>query len=1093
MNLDEYFGGGSIVGDGGYPLTGDDDEGMNGMNIVAEAAAAASNPFLFDQDVSGIPSSTGGDFEAAPAPAIEEPIFNPARVQYAVSRLVHMDIANEHVVLAFATNKVQMFVLNNPEVIEEVEVTRRSDDQILKAFIDPSGNHILITTRLEENYYLHWGSKKVRPLSKMRGHIIESVAWDMQNTSNIPTAAVTVAGQLGQVDTSGENSEGVAMLTAAQTTRNFLIGTRDGGIYEVCIETPPERRMMDLMSKQEYIFNLIYSLDKPVTGLRFERFPPTMEEPIKFFVMATTDSQVYEFVGGPTFQAMMAPYEKNPSFQELPPISDRVQGVSGDQLAFFYRPGGSAQSFGWLVAPGLYHGNLSYGSQQRGETLTRDCAFLSYSLPASETKPPIAVLMTEFHYLLLYEHTLQCVNNLSNASVFEFEISERAGKVRGFAQDPMLRTVWMYCDSCIYEIVITHEDRDVWQLYMQRKEWDTAKKFCKGDPHNENIVYVSQAANYFSEGMYKLAAKYYAMTREPFEEVALMFINKDKRDALKDYLLQKLAMVPNEAITQLTVIATWIVEIFLNELNVLTDRVHELETGPQDPDGSTAGKLEVAQERLEAEHSDFRSFLKECVGDDDAKGREKRRVNPLHPPTIFNLIMSHGRYDDLVYYSDLIGDYERVISYYFREHRYKEVLETLEKLPVPDVDDMDRFTDEKKKQQQQRLQQQKDLVYKLSPTLISVMPRETVQCWMKLKFLEPKDLFPALIHYEETFERNGNNGEDYAVQYLQYCVKDGNMDPAVHNYLLSLLAKKSCQPGSTMMNEKELNIFLNGEDAPICYDLKYALRLCTKLNKVDACVLIYSKMGLYEDAVDLALTTGEGSIALAECQANKPEDESLRHRLWLKIAKKVVEQTGNNVGEAMQFLKKCELLKIEDILPYFSEVSRIDDFKDAICDSLEEYNKHMMDLKKEMEEAKISAHVIRQDIHELRNRCGVVRAGQLCDHCHHLALTRNLYLFPCGHVFHIDCLLDFTGPLMTDERRSRVQAIIKELSDLKSALSRQGDPNSSVANRHRSNGLRVQLDNLIAAECPLCGDMMIRLIEAPFIQPKEQAISQWAI
>jgi len=249
-------------------------------------------------------------------------------------------------------------------------------------------------------------------------------------------------------------------------------------------------------------------------------------------------------------------------------------------------------------------------------------------------------------------------------------------------------------------------------------------------------------------------------------------------------------------------------------------------------------------------------------------------------------------------------------------------------------------------------------------------------------------------------------------------------------------------------------------------------------------------MGLFEDAVDLALAKGD--IELAERQANKPEDDSVRRRLWLKIAQKVV-QDNNNVCNAMEFLKNCELLKIEDILPFFSEVRRIDDFKDAICRSLEEYNNHMHTLKLEMSEAKQAASAIRHDIHDLRNRCGVVRAGQLCDHCHHLALTRNLYLFPCGHVFHIDCLVDFTGPLMTNERRSDVQKIIKELAAMKSALSKQGDSSASTAIQQKSNTLRMKLDDLVASECPLCGDMMIRLIEVPFIQSKDPAIAQWAI
>lgn len=37
------------------------------------------------------------------------------------------------------------------------------------------------------------------------------------------------------------------------------------------------------------------------------------------------------------------------------------------------------------------------------------------------------------------------------------------------------------------------------------------------------------------------------------------------------------------------------------------------------------------------------------------------------------------------------------------------------------------------------------------------------------------------------------------------------------------------------------------------YDLEYALRLCSEHDLKPACVHIYSTMGLYEEAVDLAL------------------------------------------------------------------------------------------------------------------------------------------------------------------------------------------------------------------------------------------------
>ena len=72
-----------------------------------------------------------------------------------------------------------------------------------------------------------------------------------------------------------------------------------------------------------------------------------------------------------------------------------------------------------------------------------------------------------------------------------------------------------------------------------------------------------------------------------------------------------------------------------------------------------------------------------------------------------------------------------------------------------------------------------------------------------------------------------------------------------------------------------------------CFDLKYALRLCTQEHKKRACVHIYSAMGLYEEAVELALQV---DIEVAKENANKPEDdEQLRKKLWLRIARYVVE------------------------------------------------------------------------------------------------------------------------------------------------------------------------------------------------------------
>lgn len=78
------------------------------------------------------------------------------------------------------------------------------------------------------------------------------------------------------------------------------------------------------------------------------------------------------------------------------------------------------------------------------------------------------------------------------------------------------------------------------------------------------------------------------------------------------------------------------------------------------------------------------------------------------------------------------------------------------------------------------------------------------------------------------------------------------------------------------------------------------------------------------------------------------------------------------LNRAMEYLKQCDLLKIEDILPFFPDFVLIDDFKDEISSALEEYNVHIEDLKSDMNEATKSAENIRLDIKELRSRWIVV-------------------------------------------------------------------------------------------------------------------------
>lgn len=87
---------------------------------------------------------------------------------------------------------------------------------------------------------------------------------------------------------------------------------------------------------------------------------------------------------------------------------------------------------------------------------------------------------------------------------------------------------------------------------------------------------------------------------------------------------------------------------------------------------------------------------------------------------------------------------------------------------------------------------------------------------------------------------------------------------------------------------------------------------------------------LWHPAVELALTF---DIKLAQQTASQPSDRELQRKLWLLIAEHEIKGK-NDVKQALELLKECDLLRIEDLLPFFDDFQKIDHFKEVICDAL---------------------------------------------------------------------------------------------------------------------------------------------------------------
>ena len=198
-----------------------------------------------------------------------------------------------------------------------------------------------------------------------------------------------------------------------------------------------------------------------------------------------------------------------------------------------------------------------------------------------------------------------------------------------------------------------------------------------------------------------------------------------------------------------------------------------------------------------------------------------------------------------------------------------------------------------------RLQSDLELYYRFAPVLMRHAPKETVDSWLRQRALDPLRLIPAILRLQHA--PRDPLSPNHAVRYLNHVIfEQGNTSPMIHNLMITFYAStptSTSAASTTSTNHPEddgplLRFLSTAPSDPLTgkpyYDLDYALRLCKQTGRTQPCVHIYSKMGLWENSVDLALEKGD--LELAKINADMPEDDDqLRKKLWLKIAKYVVQ------------------------------------------------------------------------------------------------------------------------------------------------------------------------------------------------------------
>lgn len=1001
-----------------------------------------------------------------------------AQITRGRGQVMALAAASDHVIVI--TSRAYLLRYNyaastNP--VLDLEFSKASNVVPLRVFLDSTGAHAIITFTAggsHEAQYLHYECVKPRPLPQLRGTSVSAVAFDTAHSSTISTGEV-------------------------------LVGTETGSLHVL---------MVDEKERRERLWLPLGEVDCAVPAVTGAYQQVTAGDTA--LVLVATAARLYVFLGGPGLQGAFAGYasrsfEMN-NFVEQP-LSSSIGGRG--QLALYSQLGGAiAKQFSWLVLHGVFCGNLTLdGSthtdarggtrgqalagrnpgRQDGASAELQCLTATALHPFPDQRGAaegalLSVAMTEYHVILLYPDCIVAINTVSGAAVQRLHLADcRPGVANplGLATDAATATVYLFTGDSLFEVSVEDEGRDMWAVHLQRREWRAAFR-AAGSTAQRNAVNCAEADAAMADGEPCRAAALWGKVTSAtpsFEEVALRLVETADPIALQTFLLTRLHTLGTSDKAQATMVATWLTELYLDQINRALLDVCQDNTAADANHGQMAS---LGSATAPVPPSTAGNDKGPIVADLEKKLLDfmREHVGVMDPGVTCALLASYGRLDDLMHFASFRHDSEAVVEHLVGRGEASRALPLLRRPDTP-----------------------RELIYKFAPPLMAAAAEATVDFWLSCHPpLEPRRLLPALLRLGDASAHAPTRRQ--ALRYLEFALDRLQcQDGAVAALAVALYAAEG--------SEARLLAFLKSArtaDGRLLYDPHAALRVCRDANCLDACVELLCEVQAYDDAVAVALSYDR---ALATSVARRPEDEARRRTAWLAIASHLFAsqlpdaEGGGNIEQVGEFLAEADgAVKIEDILPLFPDFAHIDAFKGALRDGLQQYDAQIQSLRSEMDDATRIADALRRDMAALEKRTAAVDLSELCASCSrplaaapprsagaHGGVLPPMLLFPTGNAFHGACACFEAAKLATPPNASRIHHLQKALARATTGTELTKGAAGGNGNSATSAAAAAQLDTLIATEDPFSGESVIRMLTRPFIDlPTELSeLQSWAV
>ena len=796
------------------------------------------------------------------------------------------------------------------------------------------------------------------------------------------------------------------------------------------------------------------------------------------------------------------------------------------------------EKFGWRTQCGYIYGEFEYGFDFTPEDINKSI-FVPFTKITQDGKKvndePLNIVHSINHIFVLNKDSLSIISKINTNIIHTQYLAKTYNDIlyNKFSENNG-NLILISKDTGVYYIPLDKEDINIWQDYLEIGNYDEAVHICeKINPGLIKKIKRTSAEEYFDKGRGYKAAKDFSVSDEKFETVCILFLMKNDYKNLKKYLTDYTSnnLDNQKNITQFMLVTFLLFNIHLKEnKNVIKTDVEDSSLNKENID-----LIEQNKELLK----NFNSFIKE-------------NKDFLNSEMIYQILQSNGRMEEYIEYATIMQDYDKVILYYINEKNVPKALHELSQFAHSTN------KEETLKKLCNIFQQNAPLLFKQSPKESIALLKEKFQKFVDMEIIiraivsmTDKDEFSIgmggtyekikiksdLNEKEENEKKEiKKKNENEILSYLRNLIirKDKHMkeERNVHNLYIYYLSKSEENQDElleylkTPLNIKE-NMNLNNHNKGALFQLDYAKKLFR--NNPEALSLVLALMGKYSEGVNLALKTNtKKSKEIAKFIATNTQNEQLKKKLWIDI----FCDNKQNEKDPIKIMKESKILKIEDVLPYISDEIKIEDFKTQISKSINEYEENINHLKEDINNYNKANEVIIDEIYKINKKSTELKYSECkCDICHKIIKNKNLYLFPCGHIFDAicikKCLKNYEKDGVTKnsliEKNKKIAELFKKLKineepeknkeesnekkDVlgssmgnlfskiinigKEVVNKTKELNSEKLSTKEIEEEQKKLNELLSEQCVFCGEYLIENVQNSLIDEEKDAI-EWA-